>query len=429
MTLRTGATGSWLVALAALALALAAAACASETTATGARKAPGQSDKPYVVLVSFDGFRHDYRELFETPNLDRLISSGVEARGLRSVFPTLTFPAHYSIATGLHPGSHGITNNKFWDPERQARYSPDDRPTVADGSWYGGEPIWVTAEKQGLLSASYFWVGSEAAIDGVRASEVVPFRRGVPHAARVDTAIEWLSRPEESRPHVILLYFSAVDGAGHRYGPDPDSPLQQAVSSVDRALGRLLDGIDALPHGTRVHVIIVSDHGMARVDRDRTLYLSDALDLRDVRVASTGPTAHLFVKGDASRRREVRAALVEAFPQTEVYLRAELPAAYHAENNPRFGDVIVVAPEGTVVLLGSRMQSMRGSHGYPPSMDSMLGVFAARGRRLLPGTKLPVVSAVDVYSLLCEILELEPAANDGSLEPFRPVLVDGDVTR
>ncbi len=412
----------WLVALGVLGLST--AACGPESIATSGRNATGHGDKPYVVLVSFDGFRHDYRERFETPNLDRLVAAGVEARGFRSVFPTLTFPAHYSIVTGLHPGHHGITNNKFWDPVRQARYSPDDRSTVADGSWYDGEPIWVTAEKQGLLSASYFWVGSEAAIGGVRASEVVPFRRGVPDDARVDTVIEWLARPQASRPHAILLYFSAVDGAGHRHGPDADGPLQQAVSRVDRALGRLVDGIDALPHGERVHVIVVSDHGMATIDRERTMYLSDALELRKTRVASTGPTAHLFVEGDATRRREVRADLERAFPEAEVYLRAELPAAYHAADNPRFGDVIVVAPEGAVVLLGSGMQSTRGRHGYPASMDSMLGLFAASGPRFRAGTRLPVVSAVDVYPLLCQILGLEPAPHDGSLEPFRPALVD-----
>src|SRR5687767_8370331 len=167
--------------------------------------------KPSLVLLSFDGFRADYLNRFDLPNFRRFIARGTRADAMRPVFPSTTFPNHYSLVTGLHPGHHGIVENGFFDPARNAAYSFRNEATVTDGSWYGGEPIWVTAERQGMVAASFFWPGSEAAIKGVRPTSWNKYDGTIPNADRVATVLEWLRRPAEQRPHVITLYFSDVD--------------------------------------------------------------------------------------------------------------------------------------------------------------------------------------------------------------------------
>ena len=221
---------------------------ATTPNGTGGVNAPETLGKPYLVLVSFDGLRPDYLDRYETPSFDRVAARGVAAEALVSVYPSLTFPAHYSIATGLHPERHGLVGNRFYDPARGEEYNYRDRHSVEDGTWYGGEPIWVTAETQGMVAAAMLFVGTEADIGGVRPTFWTRYADRGTHRERVDEVLGWLALPAERRPHLVTLYFSSVDGAGHRYGP-ASTAVAEAVERVDADLGRLLDGIDALPHG------------------------------------------------------------------------------------------------------------------------------------------------------------------------------------
>jgi predicted AlkP superfamily pyrophosphatase or phosphodiesterase len=269
-----------------------------------------------VVLVSFDGFRYDYQDLFETPNLDRLAEAGIRADGLIPSYPVKTFPNHYSVATGMYPARHGLVGNRFWDPERGEEYSLSDRTTVEDGSWYGGEPIWVTAERQGMVTASYFFVGTEAPVAGIQPTWWYAFDENVPYGDRVDQVLEWLSRPAEARPHLVTLYFEGTDSKGHEVSTD-SWEMREAVAAVDAQLGRLLDGVDALPHGDRVHVVVVSDHGMAPFFASQTYHVPDLVDIGDgVRFEGAGP--HMVVRAegggahDDGRLEALREALAEA---------------------------------------------------------------------------------------------------------------------
>ena len=367
-------------------------------------------DKPYVVLVSFDGFRHDYMEMFETPNFDRVAAEGARAAGLIPAFPSLTFPAHYSIATGLYPGTHGLVANTFYDREFDRTYSLSDRETVEDGRWYGGEPIWVTAEKQGMVSAAFYFVGSEADVQGIRPSRWKRFDPIVPNEVRVDTVLAWLDLPSEERPHFVSLYFAEADYAGHRYGPRTVPEVAEAVAHVDRGLGRLLDGLDELPHAGQVFVVLVSDHGMSGVRPEGHYALDEIADLAGVRLTSAGTVGILFVEGGDDRVEELRRQLDDGMPEAAVYRASEAPAHLRMNGHPRFGDLVVVPEEGYTVGIGPRRGGSLGMHGWDPRFPSMHGIFLVRGPGVQPGTRLPRIEGVDIYPFMARVLGLEPAA-------------------
>ena len=386
---------------------------------------PAVRDRPYVVLVSFDGFRPDYLHRFHTPSFARLAARGARADGLVTVFPSVTFPGHYSIATGLYPEAHGIVGNRFFDPLRDDEfdYRGDD---ARDGSWWGGEPIWVTAEMQGMVTAAFFFPGTEADIGGVRPSHWRPYDGGVPNAERIAQVLAWLALPDGERPHLVTLYFSLVDRAGHDLGPDAPG-MRQSVEAADRLLGRLLDGVDALPHAARVALVVVSDHGMAAPDPDRLTVLPDVADLSGVRLVAAGPAMSVHV-GEPARSRALRDELNAGLPHARAYLRAEIPARLHVRGSPRIGDILVI-PEGRG-LVGFRRVVERvrlllrpGMHGWDPHLPAMHGIFLAAGPGIEAGVTLPPVEAVDVYPLVSHLLGLTPHPDvAGDLAPFATAL-------
>ena len=266
---------------------------------------PSVVDRPYVVLVSFDGVRPDYLDRFDTPHFDRLARTGVVSDSLIPVFPSLTFPSHYTIATGLYPEHHGIVGNRFYDPRRDAEFDYRDQNDAQDGSWWDGEPIWLTAERQGMVAATLFFPGTEAAIGGIHPTHWRPYDGSMSNADRVAQVVSWLRTVPPERPHLVVAYFSLVDSAGHRHGPDSPA-IGDAVRSADRLLGRLVDGVEQLEFGTQVYVVVVSDHGMAAIDSDRQIVLPEVVDLRGVRAIPTGPGMSLYVDGDEAKARALR---------------------------------------------------------------------------------------------------------------------------
>ena len=390
-------------------------------TGTGGANDPSVARQPHLVLVSFDGFRPDYLDRFDTPGFDRLAARGVRATGLVSVFPSLTFPTHHSIATGLHPEAHGIVGNRFYDPARGEEFDYRDREDAQDGSWWGGEPIWVTAETQGMVAAAFFFPGTEADIGGVRPSHWRPYDGSVPNADRIEQALAWLALPPAERPHLVTLYFSLVDSAGHRLGPER-AEMRESVEAADRLLVRLMDGLDALPHAERVGLVVVSDHGMAEPDPDRLTVLPQVAGLDEVRLVATGPSISVHV-GDADRSLALRDRLNGRLAHARAYLREELPRHLHARGNARTGDIVVL-PEGTgMVLLGDDYAPPAGMHGWDPTLPEMHGIFLAAGPGIQSGITLPPVEAVGVYPLVAHLLGLTPSPGiAGDLAQFGPAL-------
>ena len=294
---------------------------------------PAQATQPTLILLSVDGFRWDFRERGDTPTLDRLVDSGVSARKLIPVFPSKTFPNHYSMTTGLYTEHHGLVSNNIYDPEFDAIYGLGKRDEVANGRWYGGEPIWVTAQRQGLLTAPVFWPGSEAEIGGVRPTYWEPYDGDIPDAERVDKLLALLELPPDARPAFLTLYFDVIDHAAHRWGPGPSDQLRQAVEHVDDMVGRLLAGLSARGMADTVDLVVVSDHGMSQNSRDRVILLDELIDLETANPVDWDPVLALWPAEE--QIEEIARQLRGAHPHLAVYLREEVPPELHYSKHRR----------------------------------------------------------------------------------------------
>lgn len=393
-----------------------------------------EQDRPLpLLLISIDGMRYDYLDLVEIPAIQRLVDGGVIADSLHHVFPTKTFPTHYSMVTGCHPGTHGVVANRMWDPQRDANFSLGDRAAVGDGFWYQAcEPIWVAAENQGLRAGTFFWPGSEARIRGVRPSFWVPYSDELPHRERVETLLEWLDLPAAERPSFLTLYFSVVDSMGHRHGPLA-GPVAAALVDVDYHLGFLFDGLEERGLFEQMHIILVSDHGMSWVDPERTILLDEFLDLSRVVVSDWGPAAQIWAT--AMEVDEIVAALDGAHPQMRVWARADIPARYRFGTHSRVPDVVAEADLGWLISnrpfqAGQRRFPLLGQHGWDPALRQMHSVLVLHGPGFEAGGRIPSVRSVDLYPLMAYLLDLEPAPEqEGSLAPWSALFELADKPR
>lgn len=379
---------------------------------SGGVNAPAQQDKPYVVLVSFDGMRAECLDRIDLPNFARVMRRGVRSVGMIPVYPTKTFPNHYSIVTGMYAETHGVVGNRFWDPLRGAMYAMGETTAVWDASWYRGEPIWTTAEKQGMVAASFFWVASEAAIGGAGPSTYKKYDGSVPNARRVDSVLAWLALPARQRPHMITLYFSTVDDAGHDYGP-LSPQVDTAAKAVDATLGRLLDGIDQLQPATRdrVYLLLVSDHGMSETSPRWHVALDTLIDLDGVQVVDPGPGVSLHVRGGAERARVLRDSINRRMRHGRAYLRGELPARLHYNADPRIGDLVVAMDDHFTIGQADRPpREGSATHGWDPQFPNMHAIFVASGPGIPAGKMIPSFENVEVYPYMAEVLGLRPAA-------------------
>jgi predicted AlkP superfamily pyrophosphatase or phosphodiesterase len=401
----------------------AAAACAGPEASNRHASPPTHAERPFVVMVSFDGAHPDFLQRAHTPHFDRVAAEGVQAAGLIPVYPSKTFPNHYTIATGLYPYRHGLVDNTFYDAELDAMFRIHDRTVVEDPRFYGGEPIWVTAERQGVTTGSFFWAGTEAPIKGQYPTYFKLYDHGFPHAARVDTVLHWLSLPEPERPHLVMLYFAEPDGTAHDEGPLAGA-VTRVMVEMDALLGRLLDGLAALPIADRVHVVVVSDHGMEEVPADNVIYLDEIVDLEGVRVAYNVTQALLYFEGDDQRLRQVHDELRQRLENAVVYRRAETPEQWRYRDNPRIGDLVVVTEPGWILRRrGGRGWTGGGMHGWDPFLPAMHGIFMASGPGLRGGAIVPAFESIHVHPLVAHLLGIEPAPDiDGRLEEIADLL-------
>lgn len=373
----------------------------------GRVNSPAQYDKPYVILISADGFRYDYIDKYNCVNLKKLSAGGVRAESMLPVYPSLTFSNHYSIVTGMYPAHHGLVDNTFYDPALQRRYSSSNAKEVTDSIWYGGEPLWVLAEKQQLLSAVFYWVGAEAPVQGILPTYWYHYGKDIQISDRLHAVKDWLTLPEEKRPHLIAFYFPEVDHEAHEHGPD-SKETEAAVQFIDHSIGQLQTMLDSLK--LPVNMIFLSDHGMVAVDTVNTLK-PPVIDTTKFMMTLGDMTAHIYSKAqDDIAVNALFQQLKSASDGYDVYLTAETPRHwnYNKENDRfgRLGDILLV-PRYQRVFHWSKRRVNPGRHGYDPyKHKEMHASFYAWGPQIQSGKTIETFQNVEVYRLVAEILGL-----------------------
>lgn len=379
-----------------------------------------EAQRPVTVLVGIDGFRADYLDRGLTPRLAALAKDGATGP-MRPSFPTKTFPNHYALVTGKRPDRNGISGNSMIDPRRPGvMFSLGNAAQALDPFWWNeAEPVWITAEKAGIRTATMFWPGSEVAFEGKRPSDWLRYDQNVGNVQRVNTLIDWLRRPARIRPAFATIYFDTVDTAGHRFGPD-SAEVNASLAEVDARIGELVDGAAKL--GVPLNLVIVADHGMRATDESRVIQLDGLIDRASYVPVETGPYAAIEpVTGTDNRVAE---ALLKPHEHMTCTRKEDLPARLHWGRNPRVAAIICIAEEGWTILAGPPAYPVKGgAHGYDNADPEMLALFIARGPAFAKGAKLPVFDNVAVAALLRATLGLpEDADADGKLADVKAAL-------
>jgi predicted AlkP superfamily pyrophosphatase or phosphodiesterase len=392
----------------------------SASTAAAAKQAPAP-----LLLISIDGFRAEYLERGLSPTLTMLAKDGVRATGMQPSFPSLTFPNHYSIVTGLRPDHHGIVNNTMMDPEL-GKFSLGDRNAVSNGSWWNeGMPLWETAAQHGLKSGTMFWPGSEADIHGKHPDYWRTYDGNVTPEQRVDQVLSWLDMPAEQRPTFITLYFDDADHAGHTYGPDTPQ-VDDALRKTDAALAYLVESLKKRNLFGRINIIILSDHGMASVPAKNNVLLDKLIPLHRADVVSLGVVAGLNPTPGHDFSK-IEAQLEKPQKHMTCWDKARVPARFAYGSNPRVPQLVCLADVGwrittTDALAKKKGKLSLGEHGYDNEAPQMQALFVAHGPAFRQGATVPTFPNVDVYPLMTHLLDLPPAANDGDYQAVKDML-------
>jgi len=379
---------------------------------------------PYLILVSFDGFRWDYANKDLTPNLNLIEENGVKALSLKPSFPSNTFPNHISIVTGLYPQNHSIISNNIYDKYFDEYYSISDTSAVRNPKWYKGEMIWETARRQGLITASYFWPGSDMNLEFRRPNYYEKYDHNRDYFERVNGVLDWLKLPYDKRPKFITLYFDMVDTYGHKYGPHSEE-TNKAVHFVDSVLGFLINGITQLNLTDSVNLIIVSDHGMTKTESHKTINVEEIISNNNIKIFGKGSTMHLY--GAKDELEEAYLNLVQNKMNYRVYKKTDIPEYFNFKNNSLIGDVFILAEVGWSLITNKDLKKDKeysvGNHGFDNNHIDMHGIFYATGPSFKKNYKVGTIANIHIYPLLCKLLNIVPNQSiDGKLNEIEFIL-------
>jgi predicted AlkP superfamily pyrophosphatase or phosphodiesterase len=375
----------------------------------GRRNSPEQQKKPYVILVSADGFRYDFIKRYDAKNLQRLGGEGVRATSMIPSYPSVTFPNHYAMVSGLYPSHSGLVNNTFYDRDRKDRYAMGNKEKVADGTWYGGTPLWVLAEQQKMLSASFYWVASEAAIKDIRPTYHYIYNEKISIKTRIKTVVDWLKLPPAERPHFITFYFPQVDHAAHVYGPESPE-AEHEVHFIDSAVNELQTAVKTT--GLDVNFVFVSDHGMTKVDNVNPIGIPAAIDTSKYVISGDGILVELYAKDKASIQGTYDSLKKEA-KNYQVYTKSNVPARLHYGTTDdwhnRIGDILLIPDYPKVFSLGKPGRKLNpGWHGYDPTaIKDMHATFYAWGPAFKKHLVIQPFENVSVFNLISRILGIK----------------------
>ncbi|MDO9511987.1 MAG: ectonucleotide pyrophosphatase/phosphodiesterase [Bacteroidales bacterium] len=377
-----------------------------------------QKDKEqYLIVLSVDGFRWDYPDLYSTPNLDSMAMEGVKASAMQSCFPTKTFPNHYSMATGLYPDHHGLILNSFYADDIGGRYSIGDRHSVQDPAYYGGEPIWVTAEKQGLKAASYYWVGSEALHPSIWKN----YDESLAFSSRIDSVFAWLSLPEKQRPRLIMWYMHEPDKISHKYGPK-SVETKMEVERIDSLLGVFRHKLRHHPLASKINFVVVSDHGMCEISPERLIRIDSLIPEHwierrsgDDVVVNIAP-AKAYSDSVYLKLKKVQHILV--------WRKNEIPARLHFGSNSRIDEIVILADSSWNIGFSTHKNYLSGGHGFDNRNTDMDGIFYAYGPAFKKAYQQPKFINIELYNIFAKVLGLKPAENDGNIENVKGVFAN-----
>ena len=377
----------------------------SEIFANQIENTEASKQKPYVVMVSIDGFRHDYAKKYNAKNILAIAENGSSSSSMIPSFPSKTFPNHYTMV--------------FYDKSIEKEYRIGDRDAVENGSWYGGVPLWNLAQLQGMCAASYFWVGSEANVNGLRPKYYYTYEKQTPYEYRVQRILEWLKLPEATRPHFITLYFSLVDTQGHRFGPDAEE-TREAVLTVDEQIGALRKGLEE--SGLPISLVVTSDHGMA--DITKLINIHDYLELEREQFYS-GPMAMIYTKNEAETSDFYEK--LQNREHLKVYKKDAVPSYLNFNKGDRIGDLVLITePPYNVIYTEKEITEVRpgGTHGYDPfEFKDMHAIFYIEGPKIKKNYVLSPIENIHIYPLVAHLLGLKLITPiDGKLEVTEGVL-------
>ena len=379
--------------------------------------------KPYVLLISFDGFRWDYLDRGISPNLEKVRENGASAISLRPAFPTKTFPNHQSIITGMYIENHGIISNNFRDKYDGSWYGMQDTVSNRDARWYLGEAFWETAERNNIITASYFWPGSEMQLAYRHPTYYLHYDHFQKYKQKVDGVINWLKLPQDKRPHFITLYFHETDTEGHDYGPNSEQ-TNDAIKYLDTATGYLFDQLKEINLYDSLDVIFVSDHGMTEISPERVINIEKIVGNYKCNYNDNGPFMQVEpAKDDLMKVYDV---LKKNENHYKVYLKKNMPVYFHYSKSPFIYSIIIVADLGWSLVTNTNsdwIKKAKGNHGYDNNQMNMHGIFLAEGPHFKKGYRTGTLWNIDIYPLLCKIFNIYPRSNiDGKLERIEFIL-------
>ncbi|XP_075059188.1 ectonucleotide pyrophosphatase/phosphodiesterase family member 1 [Mixophyes fleayi] len=384
---------------------------------------PAGFSHPPVILVSLDGFRAEYLYVWEglLPVISKLKQCGTYTRALRPVYPSKTFPNHYSIVTGLYPESHGLVDNKMYDPHRNVFFTLRNEEKFHP-SWYQGEPVWITAMNQGLKTATFFWPGSDVKVNGTYPNFYKIYNSSVPFEDRVMSVLNWLRLPADVRPHFYTLYLEEPDSSGHRYGP-VSSAVVKTLMDVDRIIGMLMDGLKQMHLDKCVNLLLLSDHGMEESRCENIAYLTSYVNSSEDYTVIAGPAARLrptrvpdeyfsFDYADIAKNLTCRKPDQHFKP----FLKHHLPKRFHFAKNDRIESLHFYSdPKWQVVKSQSDIKYCNGGfHGSDNLFKMMQALFIGYGPKFKFQTEVQPFENIEIYNLMCDLLGIEPAANNGT---------------
>lgn len=380
------------------------------TNSSFGQASESNSKGKHVIILSMDGFRWDYTLDAHTPTLDSLRRVGSYSQ-MMPIFPSNTFPSHYSMATGLHPNNHGVTNNSFYDSVTDRVMSVFNADDCNSENFWGGEPIWNTLERQGGVANIFMWPGSEYVINGRQATLWSKYIHDMDYFERADNVINAMSQSEELTPNLVMWYMPDPDGIGHKVGPNAPECIAR-VEYIDSVLAYFFEKMRDTPHFEDINFIVTSDHGMTQLDESRYVNLYSALDPDKVIRNVSGAPFCFEVEEDYID--EAVEALNKVGHLT-AYRGDSMPERYHYGTHPtRCTNVIIIPEMGW--KLDYRPEDGRlprgGSHGYDPYGSDMQVVFFGAGPNFKQGYNQATFQNQNVYLILCHLLGIEPAEND-----------------